>query len=107
MKLIRNKYATKFLGERNPFGIIKSEKINSGHGNMRQQLHNSREFYQIVIRARKIDFFPQETRRRRNGENSTDKKKEEEKKRKTDFLKDKYQNLCNKIVFLCRLASHL
>lgn len=40
---------------------------------MRQQLHNSREFYQIVIRARKIDFFPQETRRRRNGENSTDK----------------------------------
>lgn len=80
MKLIRNKYATKFLGERNPFGIIKSEKINSGHGNMRQQLHNSREFYQIVIHARKIDFFPQETRRRRNGENSTDKK--EEKKRK-------------------------
>lgn len=73
LKLIRNKYATKFLGERNPFGIIKSEKINSGHGNMRQQLHNSREFYQIVIRARKIDFFPQETRRRRNGENSTDK----------------------------------
>lgn len=69
-----------FLGERNPFGIIKSEKINSGHGNMRQQLHNSREFYQIVIRAREIDFFPQETRRRRNGENSTDKK--EEKKRK-------------------------
>lgn len=73
LKLIRNKYAAKFLGERNPFGIIKSEKINSGHGNMRQQLHNSREFYQIVIRARKIDFFPQETRRRRNGENSTDK----------------------------------
>lgn len=96
-----------FLGERNPFGIIKSEKINSGHGNMRQHLHNSREFHQIVIRARKIDFFPQETRRRRNGENSTDKKKEEEKKRKTDFLKDKYQNLCNKIMFLCRLASHL
>lgn len=61
-----------FLGERNPFGIIKSEKINSGHGNMRQHLHNSREFHQIVIRARKIDFFPQETRRRRNGENSTD-----------------------------------
>lgn len=64
-----------FLGERNPFGIIKSGKINSGHGNMSQQLHNSREFYQIVIRARKIDFFPQETRCRRNGENSTDKKK--------------------------------
>lgn len=75
-----------FLGERNPFGIIKSEKINSGHGNMRQQLHNSREFYQIVIRARKIDFFPQETRRRRNGENSTDKKKKKRRKEKENRL---------------------
>lgn len=86
MKLIRNKYAAKFLGERNPFGIIKSEKINSGHGNMRQQLHNSREFYQIVIRAREIDFFPQETRRRRNGENSTDKKKKKRRKEKENRL---------------------
>lgn len=75
-----------FLGERNPFGIIKSEKINSGHGNMRQQLHNSREFYQIVIRAREIDFFPQETRRRRNGENSTDKKKKKRRKEKENRL---------------------
>lgn len=69
-----------FLGETNPFGIIKSGKINSGHGNMRQQLHNSQEFYQIVIRARKIGFFPQETRRRRNGENSTDTKEKKKKK---------------------------
>lgn len=96
-----------FWGKEILLVLLRVKKINSGHGNMRQQLHNSREFHQIVIRARKIDFFPQETRRRRNGENSTDKKKEEEKKRKTDFLKDKYQNLCNKIVFLCRLASHL
>lgn len=75
-----------FWGKEILLVLLRVKKINSGHGNMRQQLHNSREFYQIVIRARKIDFFPQETRRRRNGENSTDKKKKRRKEKENRLL---------------------
>ena len=52
--------------------MIKSGKINSGQANMRQQLHNPQQFYQIVIRPRKNDLFPSRACHRQNSENSTD-----------------------------------